>query len=114
MKGLVVEGVALSKDPKPTQATQIYPHLANGPWNKSLNFIFPTKYAISKGLKFSHWPSKYQYLIEGGRDLEKNKPLNPWEGLACFRRIVLPNYLQIIWGLSFRKDLYAGSLADKL
>ena len=32
-------------------------HLANGPWNKSLNFIFPTKYVIPKSLKFSHWPS---------------------------------------------------------
>ena len=28
------------------------------PWNKSLNFIFPTKYVIPKSLKFSHWPSK--------------------------------------------------------
>ena len=25
-------------------------HLANGPWNKSLNFIFPTKYVIPKRL----------------------------------------------------------------
>ena len=33
-------------------------HLANGPWKKSLNFIFPTKYVIPKSLKFSHWPSK--------------------------------------------------------
>ena len=33
-------------------------HLANGAWNKSLNFIFPTKYVIPKSLKFSHWPSK--------------------------------------------------------
>ncbi len=28
------------------------------PEKKSLNFIFPTKYAIPKSLKFSHWPSK--------------------------------------------------------
>ena len=34
------------------------PHLANRPWNKSLNFIFPTKYVIPKSLKFSHWPSR--------------------------------------------------------
>ena len=34
-------------------------HLANGPWNKSLNFIFPTKYVIPKSLKFSLWPSKF-------------------------------------------------------
>ena len=26
-------------------------HLANGPWKKSLNFIFPTKYGIPKGSK---------------------------------------------------------------
>ncbi len=26
-------------------------HLANGPWNKSLNFIIPTKYGIPKSLK---------------------------------------------------------------
>ena len=31
------------------------------PWNKSLNFIFPTKYVIPKSLKFSPWPSKYVY-----------------------------------------------------
>ena len=30
------------------------PYLANGPWNKSLNFIFPTKYVIPKSLK--GWP----------------------------------------------------------
>ncbi len=34
-------------------------HLANGPWNKSLNFIFPIEYVIPKSWKFSHWPSKY-------------------------------------------------------
>ena len=28
------------------------------PWEKSLNFIFPTKYVIPKSLKFSHWPSQ--------------------------------------------------------
>ena len=26
-------------------------HLANGPWKKSLNFIFPTNYGIPKSLK---------------------------------------------------------------
>ena len=37
-----------------------YSHLANSPWNKSLNCIFPTEYyVIPKSLKFSHWPSKY-------------------------------------------------------
>ena len=29
-------------------------HLANGPWNKSLNFLLPTKYVIPESLKFSH------------------------------------------------------------
>ncbi len=33
-------------------------HSANGPWKKSLNFIFPTKYVILKSLKFSHWLSE--------------------------------------------------------
>ena len=33
-------------------------HSANGPWKKSLNFIFPTKDVIPKRLKFSHWPGK--------------------------------------------------------
>ncbi len=28
-----------------------YTHLANGPWKKSLNFIFPTKYGIPKSSK---------------------------------------------------------------
>ncbi len=27
------------------------PHLANGPWKKSLNFILPTKYGIPKSSK---------------------------------------------------------------
>ncbi len=29
-------------------------HLSNGPWNKNLNFIFPTKYGIPKSSK--GWP----------------------------------------------------------
>ena len=31
-----------------------FTYLANGPWNKSLNFILPTKYVIPKSLK--GWP----------------------------------------------------------
>ena len=31
--------------------SQTSPYLANGPWNKSLNSIFPTKYVIPKSLK---------------------------------------------------------------
>ena len=38
--------------------TLIISHSANGPWKKSLNFIFPTKYVIPKSLKFSHWLSE--------------------------------------------------------
>ena len=37
------------------------PHLANGPWNKSSNFIFPTKHVIPKSSKFGHWPSKFLF-----------------------------------------------------
>ena len=33
-------------------------HSANGPWDKSLNFIFPTKHVITESLKFSHWLSE--------------------------------------------------------
>ena len=29
-----------------------YSHLANGPWKKSSNFIFPTKYVFPQSLKF--------------------------------------------------------------
>lgn len=32
--------------------------LTNGPWNKTLNLIFPAEYVIPKNLKFSHGPSK--------------------------------------------------------
>ena len=31
---------------------------AKGPLNKSLNFIFPTKYGIPKSLKVGHWLSQ--------------------------------------------------------
>ena len=34
---------------------------------KGLNSIFPTKYVIPKSLKFSHWPSKKQCTIFGGK-----------------------------------------------
>ena len=37
-----------------------YPHSAKGPWNKSLNFIFPIRYVIPKSLKVGHWLSEYQ------------------------------------------------------
>ena len=36
-----------------------YTYSAKGSWNKSLNFIFPTKYVIPKSLKVSHWLSEY-------------------------------------------------------
>ena len=38
-------------------------HLANGPWKKSLNFVFPTKYGIPKSSKpVSHWLSKMKMV----------------------------------------------------
>ena len=37
-----------------------FPHSANGPWDKSLNFMFPTKHVIPKSLKFSHWLSEFR------------------------------------------------------
>ena len=40
------------------------------PWNKSLNFIFPTKYVIPKSLKFSHWPSKCSRLRHASLPLQ--------------------------------------------
>ena len=38
-----------------------YPHSAIGPWNKSLNCIFPIKYVIPKSLKVTHWLSQYHH-----------------------------------------------------
>ena len=38
-----------------------FPYSAKGPWNKSSNFIFPTKYVIPKNLKVSHWLSKFPF-----------------------------------------------------
>ncbi len=47
---------------------------ANGPWDKGLNFIFPTKHVIPESLKFSHWLSEPQTF-----------PTNP-TGLTCGTR----------------------------
>ena len=33
------------------------------PEKKKFELYFPTKYVIPKSLKFSHWPSKYIYII---------------------------------------------------
>ena len=38
----------------------VYTHSAKGPWNKSLNFIFPIKYVIPKSLKVGHSLSEYR------------------------------------------------------
>ncbi len=38
------------------------PHLAKRPLNKSLNFIFPTKYVTPKSLKVSHRLSELPFL----------------------------------------------------
>ncbi len=58
--------------------------------NKSLNFIFPTKYVIPKSLKFSHWPSKVllrcfklQYL-RFGLVGEKGRSLSSFPNMSEF------------------------------
>ena len=38
----------------------MFAHSANGPSDKSLNFIFPTKHVIPESLKFSHWLSGFE------------------------------------------------------
>ena len=54
--------------------SKVITHLANGPWDKSLNYIFPTKYVIPKSLKFSHWPSKINMIILGRDHISQHKP----------------------------------------
>ena len=34
-----------------------------GPWDKSLNFIVPTKHVIPESLKFSHWLSEIKRIV---------------------------------------------------
>ena len=41
-------------------------HSANGPWDKSLNVIFPTKHLSPESLKFSHWLSEIYIYISTG------------------------------------------------
>ena len=36
-----------------------FSYSAEGPWNKSLNFIFPTRYVMRKSLKVGHWLSEF-------------------------------------------------------
>ncbi len=38
----------------PTYTIHVGTHSAKGPWNNSLNYIFPIKHVISK--KFKGWP----------------------------------------------------------
>ena len=62
----------------------MYTHLANGPWKKSLNFIFPTKYVIPKSLKLSHWLSEYIYICYIAFNLKVDtcniQHVSHWEG----------------------------------
>ena len=60
-------------------------HLANGPWNKSLNFTPPTKYVIPKSSKFSHWPSKKTCLSNFGHfpKLTKNTITTTYWDVHC-------------------------------
>ena len=47
------------------------------PWNKSLNFIFPTKYIISKSLKVGHWLSE-RMVLHGFGVIQTS-----WKSLPC-------------------------------
>ena len=49
-------------------------HSANGPWDKSLNFTFPSKHVIPESLKFSHWLSEKKNCKHAGKTF-KNKKL---------------------------------------
>ena len=49
-------------------------HSANGPWDKSLNCIFPSKHVIPESLKFSHWLSEKKNCKHAGKTF-KNKKL---------------------------------------
>ena len=77
------------------------PYLANGPWNKSLNFIFPSKYVIPKSLKFSHWPSKNPpkssswAVIQNPQRKTRKRHSPPWN----FRRFF---YIGIWWPGGFK------------
>ncbi len=46
------------KNHDPVMGKEWGTYSAKGSWNKSLNFIFPTKYVIPKSLKVSHWLSQ--------------------------------------------------------
>ena len=91
---------------------QLFTYSANKPWNKSLNFRFPTKHVIPKSLKVDHWPWKLiiiAYLIKSWD--------NSWETVMKFAK--LPKILWIhclhlirfrpksgnrtVFGTSFRK-----------
>ncbi len=57
-----------------------FPHLANGPWKKSLNFIFPTTYGIPKSSKpVSHWLRKFLIgnLWTSSQPMEKQRFSRP-------------------------------------
>ena len=58
-----------------TKCWEIIAFIINGIFY-SLNFIFPTKYVIPKSLKFSHWPSKYIWLVFQPRFYQPNKQLD--------------------------------------
>ena len=47
-------------------------HLANGPWIKV--WTFPTRHAIPKSLKFSHWPSHFEWKYEMTWELPFQQP----------------------------------------
>ena len=51
------------------------------PWNKSLNFILPTKYVIPKKLRFSHWPSKIPRPSQTSQFSQAPHSVSPWRRL---------------------------------
>ena len=78
-----------------------------GPWNKSLNFIFPTKYGIPKSLKpVSHWPfvrcvlkMTLAYGAMGKMFLRRPGPtheiIHRWRCMLLFQWNVLPKKISL-------------------
>ena len=73
----------LRKFPKPELCRAFWggliPYSAKGPPNKSLNFIFPTKYVIPKSLKVSNWLSNSltkRHFVVTAVEVDKICPTN--------------------------------------
>ena len=55
-------------------------HSANGPWDKSLNFIFPTKHVIPESLKFIHCLSEWMLSVH------RTTNFKMWHSNHCFSK----------------------------